>query len=97
ISLGVTNFTRSGPTFDRNQAVDPGTLPPSPPAPLYYPGIDPIRKTTRVSITPSLYTTLRPFDTYTLIPSLELRSFYYSFPDQIPDLYRGYLLFRTDL
>ncbi len=93
LTLGVNHFTRSGPTFDRDlinpvaSALDPVRL-----------GQDPIRKTTRVFYTPSLYTTLRPFGAFSLVPQAEYRGFFYSFPDpQVPSLSRGYLLLKADL
>ncbi len=91
MTLGMTNFTRTGPAFDRD--------PYSPPTALgdpYRLGVDPIRKATRVAVTPSLYTTIRPWDVMTIVPSLEYRAFFYEFHNEVPDLSRGYLLFRTD-
>ena len=90
VSLGITNFTRGSSFFDR----DPFTLT-TEDAP-FRPGIDPIRKATRVAITPSLYTTLRPWDVFSIVPSAEYRTFFYSFHNDVPNLSRGYLLFRTD-
>jgi len=91
LGLGVTNFSRTAGFFDR----DPFTSQ-SDPFRDYVPGVDPIRKATRVSATPSLYTTLRPWDVMSVVPSLEYRSFFYSFHNHVPNLTRGYLLFRTD-
>ena len=98
LTLGATNFTRSGPTFDYDQSSVPfGSYTTTGPA--FRPGFDPIRKATRVSITPSVYSTLRPFDVLSVVPSLKYYSYFYSFHNTpgMPNLYRGYLLFQTDL
>jgi lipopolysaccharide assembly outer membrane protein LptD (OstA) len=96
ISVGVSNFTRTAGTFDYNFTSVPfGTAPPPGLAPI--PGVDPIRKGTRVFFTPSVYTTLRPFDAISVIPSLQYRGYFYSFGSNISNLNRGYLLFQTDL
>ncbi len=92
ITLGVTNFSRSGPAFDRD-LLTPVSSPTEPPR---Y-GIDPIRKATRLSYTPRFYTTFRPFDVLSLVPTLEYRGLFYSFHQEVPDLARGYLLVRIDL
>ena len=90
-SLGVTRFDRVGSTFDDD--------PFNPNAPGANPrlGQDPIRKATRVFYTPSVYTTFRPFGALSVVPQAEYRGYFYSFPDQIPSLSRGYLLLKTDL
>ncbi len=90
ISFGFTNFTRTGGDFD----LDPLTAGGAPHDPV--PGIDPLRRATRISITPLLYTTLRPFDYFSVIPSLEYRMFFYSFHNSVPNLNRGYLVFKAD-
>ncbi len=90
LTLGVANFTRSGPTFDYD--VIPGVTPSA--GTPYVPGVDPIRKATRVAVTPSLYTTLRPGDVFSLVPSAQYRTFFYSFHNVsgMPNLVRSYLL-----
>lgn len=89
VTLGLTNFSRSGTYFDRDPFRTDSAL--------FVPGRDPIREATRASITPALYTTLRPWDMVSLVPSAEYRGFYYSFGHGIPSLTRGYLLFRNEL
>ena len=92
LTLGVTNFTRSGSTVDN----DIFTAPPVDGQPR--PGVDPIRKATRFSFTPKLYTTVRPWDVFAIVPSLQYRGYYYNFHNEkgYPNLARGYLLFQTD-
>ncbi|MBI4924688.1 MAG: LPS-assembly protein LptD [Bdellovibrio sp.] len=91
ISVGITNFTRTFGDFD----LDPLTTVRPNLDPIA--GKDPLRRATRLSITPTLYTTLRPFDYFSLVPSLEYRTFFYSFHNAVPNLSRGYLLFRSEL
>ena len=89
LTVGVSNFTRGADFYDVDtnlQDLDAGQA--------SYPII---RKATRVSITPSLYTTLRPFDKFALVPSLQYRGYFYSFNNGVANLSRGYLLFQTDL
>ena len=82
-SLGFSNFTRTaqGPDLD---------LLPATPLPIY-------RSATRVAVSPSLYTTLRPWDVVSVIPSLQYNSYFYSFHNDIPNLEQGYLLFQTEM
>lgn len=104
ITMDLVNFVRAGPDYDY---ADPTYLLTPPPAstvlPPYQPGIDPIRKTTRLAVVPSLYTTLKPFDVFSLTPSLKYNYYFYSFPtgtdptQNITNLERGYLLFQVDL
>ena len=90
VTVGMTNFTRTGGDFDRD-AFNPVIDPVGPDL-----GKDPIRRATRVMVTPSLYTTLRPWDAFSIVPSFEDRLFFYSFHNAVPNLSRSYLLFRTD-
>lgn len=94
LTLGVSNFWREGDAFDRDCEIS-GTCPQ--PSLGYQPGIDPIRRGSRYSITPSLYTTLRPFDLFSVVPSVEYRGYFYDFYNELEDLSRGYLLFQTEL
>lgn len=97
LTLGVTNFTRSAGPFDYdNSSVAFGTNP-GPTPPPYHPGVDPLRSAARVSYTGSVFTTFRPFDVLSVVPSLQYRGFYYDFRGFVPPLDRGYLLFQTDL
>lgn len=101
LSLGLVNFTRSRDAFDYDKTSVPfGVLTPDNP-PAYNPGVDPIRKATRLSLTPSLYTTIRPFDLFSLVPSVKGFGYFYSFPStdrfKVPDLARYYVLTQLDL
>lgn len=102
LNLGVSNFTRSGEAFDYDSTSVPfGDVIPSKP-PVYNSGVDPIRKATRLSATPSLYTSMRPFDLFAVTPSLKYFYYWYTFPaspgfQNVSNLNRGYLLFQTDL
>ena len=100
LTVGVANFTRSSSAFDFDASrvpfgVDPSTVLGPNPTPI--PGVDPIRKATRVSVVPTLYTTVRPFDAFSVIPSFRYNSYFYSFHNEMDNLYRGYLQFQTDL
>lgn len=91
LTFGVSNFTRSAGPFDVDIfsiSPDPGT---------FRPGIDPIREATRVSIVPSLYTTLRPWDILSFTPSLKYFSYFYSFHNVLDNWYRSHVLFQADL
>jgi hypothetical protein len=97
LTVGLTNFTRSAESFDYDYSTVPfGTTTPSQ-APNYRPGIDPIRKATRFSFAPTLYTTLRPFDVISIVPSVKYNEYYYNFGNAIPSLSRGYLLLQTEV
>ncbi len=89
LSLEATNFSRGAGSFSK----DGSSLATAP----NNPGVDPIRKATRASMTPSLYTTLRPFDAVSLVPSLQYRGYFYSFHNDLPGLNRGYLQLQVDL
>jgi LPS-assembly protein len=84
LTLGVTNFTRTDGAFD--------LLPPN----ETFPGGKIIRKATRATVVPTLYTTFRPFDFLTVTPSAEYRSYFYSFHNELPALTRSYLLVQTE-
>lgn len=94
LAFDLSNFTRAAEPFDRDCEVS-GTCAVA--SPDIKPGIDPIRETTRLAVTPSVYTTMRPFGILAVVPSLEYRSFFYSFHNSLQNLSRGYLLFRTEI
>lgn len=97
LNLGFTNFTRTAGNFDYDDtSVGYGQTLPIP-APAYNPGVDPIRKAMRLSYNPSLYTSFRPFDIMSVVPSLQYKGYVYDFGGFAPRLSRGYLLFQTDL
>jgi hypothetical protein len=89
LSLEAANFTRSaGPT-----SLD-ALNPPLPPTGTD--GINLLREAKRLSITPTLYTTLRPFDSLSIVPSAQYRTYFYNFNNSVPNLFRSYLLFQVD-
>jgi hypothetical protein len=96
MTVGLTNFTRAAGPFDYDTSSVPfGKAAPDGLAPRY--GVDPLREAVRISYTPSVYTTLRPFEVVSMVPSLQYRGFFYHFGNGVPNLNRGYLLFQTDL
>lgn len=100
-TLGLTQFSRSAGSFDYDIHTRAyGTIDPNSP-PAFTPGVDPIRKATRFSYNPLVYTALRPLDVVSVVPSLQYRGYFYSFGNQlgpqVSDLSRGYLLFQTDI
>ena len=100
VTVGVSNFTRTASGFDVDPATHPSYVfspPPFTPQPAPVPGKDPLRKATRIEISPVAYTTLRPFDVFSLVPSARYYSYFYSFHQDAPNLERGYLLLQADL
>jgi LPS-assembly protein len=105
-SVGFTNFSRPSGTFDVDALSHPTYIfgQPNPP-PTYIAGQDPIRKATRFSLTEDLYTTFRPFDVLSIVPSATYYGYYYSFPQDAlnvtgpprSNLYRQYMLFQVDM
>lgn len=103
ISLGMTNFTRAGPGYDQASDITAPGLPNTNPG--YIPGVDPLRKATRFSASPMVYTTTHPIDGVSLIPSAQYNFFYYDFHDippspatqPVPPLFRGYPLLQLEL
>lgn len=91
LTVDATNFTRTAGDFDLN--FDSNEVPTR----AIIPGVDPIRRATRVSLTPSVYTTIRAADTVSIVPSLEYRSYFYNFGNTVDNLNRSYLVFQTDL
>jgi LPS-assembly protein len=99
LTLGMTNFTRGSGGYDsayQDQVITDPTL--APPA-SYRPGVDPLRKATRFSLTPSIYTTFQPVDGVVLTPSVQYNSFYYFFRDisGVTPLYHAWPLLQLDL
>lgn len=88
-STSVHNFSRTAGPFDH----DPSSTPGAP----YRPGIDPIRKATRVSMTPHIFTSTRLFDVIAIEPQFRYKAYYYNFNHALPSLTRGYLHFVTDV
>ena len=96
VNFGVTNFTRTGRTFDRDQFNQANASAFSADAPARL-GQDPLRKATRMEVTPTLYTTFRPWDVLSVVPSAQFHEYYYSFHQVAPNLSRQYLLLQVDL
>lgn len=95
LTVGMSRFSRAGGAFDRVNVDSPAT--PVPESDPLRSGIDPIRQATRFFVTPKLYTTIRPWDSFSFTPSAEYRAFFYRFQDGVDPLSRGYLLLRADL
>jgi LPS-assembly protein len=92
LALGVTHFGRTGAFYDRDLYTPVTGINPD-----FRPGIDPLRKATRLSYSPTVYTSVRPWDKFTFIPSAQYRGFNYFFEQSAPNLNRGYLQLRGDL
>jgi LPS-assembly protein len=88
-SLGLANFVREGSFFDRDLFTE------ALPGEGFRPGIDPIRRGTRLSLFPKVSTVIRPFDAFSLVPSVQYRAYLYSFPEEVESLSRGYLQTRV--
>jgi LPS-assembly protein len=99
LTLGVTNFTRGAGGFDNAYEDQVITKPTLPPETNYDPGVDPLRKATRFSLTPSIYTTFQPIDGVVLTPSIQYNSFYYFFREApgVTPLYHAWPLLQLDL
>ena len=97
LSFSAVNFTRDAGLFDYdNTSVPFGTSVPVV-APSFRPGVDPIRKAVRLSMSPSIYGNWRPWDYFSVVPSVQYRNYFYSFGGGIKPLYRSYMLVQTDL
>jgi lipopolysaccharide export system protein LptA len=103
LSGGVTRFTRLMGTYDLGPdlTLEPikNLRPMEIPAPYSrdpIPGMDPIRRALRFHLNPNIYTTFRPWDLFAVVPSLEYRGYFYNFEGDVPNLLRGYLVFRSD-
>jgi LPS-assembly protein len=96
MTLGVSRFSRSSGSFDPDIIGDPSPLL-SGGAPR--PGVDPLRKATRFTLIPKLYSSLDLIDGVSIVPSAEYRASYYSFGSDsgVEALSRGYLLTQLDL
>jgi LPS-assembly protein len=84
--VGLSNFVRGGEFFDQD------LLTPAAAGEGFRPGIDPIRRGARFSVFPKLAAALRPWDLFSIVPSVQYHGFFYSFPDPVAPLSRGYLL-----
>ncbi|MBI2712089.1 MAG: LPS-assembly protein LptD [Bdellovibrio sp.] len=96
-SVGFWNFTRAAGPFDYDGLSVPFGTPVPSNAPPFTPGQDPIRKATRFSFVPSLYTTLRVLDGVAVVPTATFNGYFYSFGSLAPPLARGYLHLQADL
>jgi hypothetical protein len=99
LTFGAYNFTRSAGLFDYDNQheyqVSQGILP----SLAFIPGVDPLREATRLSFSPNVYTTFRPFDVLEVVPSATYHAYFYSFHDTplIPNLERDYLQLQLSL
>lgn len=89
LSAGFTNFARSGGPFDAD--------PFSTSSPVFRPGIDPIRSANRMSLLPMMYTVIRPWGLFSMVPSVQYRNYYYTFGQSMPNLSHGYVHTKFDL
>ncbi len=99
LTLGLNAFTRGGGDYDRDLLT-----PVASEAEAFRPGIDPIRKATRITAVPTLFTSFHPWDLITVRPYAEYRTFLYSFPASVTGqetpldaFYRGYLLSQVEV
>jgi LPS-assembly protein len=114
LNVGASNFTRTAGLTDTDwlyqlNCYNNTPVPTTPGAPTQAQicntrpgppvfGVDPIREATRLSIAPSIYTTLRPFDVIDVVPSATYYGYFYSFHNaQVENLERGYLLLQLSL
>lgn len=64
----------------------------------FVPGITPLREAERVNFIPELYYPIKLGDYFQLVPSVQYRSYFYSFDKNVAGtLSRGYLVAQTDL
>lgn len=89
-SVGLSHYDRPIGFFD----LDPDRE--STDVNAYIRGVDPIRKAIRVNFQPSIYTTLRPFGGFSLVPSAQYRYNVYHFGNSVESLGRGYALLKAD-
>jgi LPS-assembly protein len=97
MTLGFSRFSRGAGSFDPDILGDtPSPLLSGGPA---RPGVDPLRKASRLSLTPKLYSSLELIDGVSLMPSAEYRAIHYSFGEDsgVQTLSRGYLLTQMDV
>jgi hypothetical protein len=94
LSLEAANFWRPGGAAKSTDILDP-TLPNAAQAPNNT--IEVIREAKRISVAPTVYTTVRPFDTIAVVPSATYQSYFYNFGQEVNDLYRSYLLLQADI
>jgi LPS-assembly protein len=97
LTVGHTRFARDAGSFDYDNTNVPIGTEPGPTAPGFQPGVDPLRKGSRFVVTPSVYSVVRPWELFSLTPSLKYYGMVYQFDEQtVGPLYRGYLLFQAD-
>jgi lipopolysaccharide assembly outer membrane protein LptD (OstA) len=96
MNIGFTQFTRTAGAFDYDSSQVPFGQAPGPSV-QFIPGVDPVRKASRFSFTPSVYTTMRVADVVSVVPSFQLRGYVYNFGGVLSPLARGYGLFQADI
>jgi LPS-assembly protein len=97
ITFGLSRFTRGDGTFDPD--ILGGGVSPVLSGGAPRPGIDPIRKATRLTLIPRVYSSVPLVDGVSIVPSAEYRASYYDFANDsgVGALRRGYLLTQLDL
>lgn len=98
LRVDAASFTRLSGSYDLHDVESERTSAGCAPSD-YCAGIDPIRRGVRYGVVPSLYGTFHPGDLFTLVPSVEYRSFLYDFgrfDPNVPLMSRGYLLLQTE-
>lgn len=94
-SFNYMRFWRVGPSFDT--LPPPGEAVPYLPG-SYVPGRDPIRRGERFILAPEMYFTSRFFDVLELVPSVQYRSYFYRFDQDVAaSTRRGYLVAQAEL
>ncbi len=89
VTVGLSNFTRSAGYYDTDPLAGASDT--------FRPGKDPIRTAARFNFSPSVYTTVRPWDLFAVTPSVRYNGYFYNFGNNVPNLFRGYPLLQTDI
>lgn len=89
LTLGASSFSRPAGPWDPDVLGDGlgGNRP----------GVNPLREATRMSINPSIYSVIRPWDLVSITPSARYYGYYYFFRNEVDNWYRSYVQFQVDL
>ncbi|MGE4233266.1 MAG: LPS-assembly protein LptD [Bacteriovoracia bacterium] len=94
IRASYYRFWRVAPSFDEIYPADFV----APYKPFFYPGYTPLRRAQRFSVTPELYYTARIAENWEMIPSVQYRSFFYTFDKGVAsNTQRGYLIAQNEV
>src|SRR5581483_9064960 len=89
-----SRFYRIAPSFD---PIYPLGFTPATPN-QFIPGQTPLRRAQRLNLVPELHYTARVLDVFEVIPSVQYRTFYYTFDQPLASpLARGYLVAQTEV